>query len=80
MDNGDLRVHRSGGVALELGGQEERRLDIFLERGAAVHHVDVTDHRNRHAQVATCTPSTAELAPPTLPQLCVVQQGQRWEG
>lgn len=55
VDNGDLRVHGARGVALELGGQEERCLHVFLERDAAVHHMDVTDHWNRHAQVATCT-------------------------
>lgn len=57
MDNGDIRVHRSGGISLEVGGQEEGCLDIFLECDTIVHHVDVTDHRNCHAQVSTCTPT-----------------------
>lgn len=58
VDNGDIRVHRLGGVSLEVCGQEEGCLDIFLECDTIVHHVDVTDHRNRHAQVSTCTPTT----------------------
>lgn len=60
VDDVDVRVRGPGGVALELGGQEERRLNILLEGVAAVHHVDVTDHRNRHAQVAACTPATPQ--------------------
>lgn len=71
MDNGDIRVHRSGGVSLEVCRQEEGCLDIFLECDTIVHHVDVTDHWNRHAQVLTCTPAThhnelyrAQLSPP----------------
>lgn len=55
VDDGDVGVEGVGGVGLELGGQEERSLDVFLKRVSVLHHVDGADHRHRHPQVPTCT-------------------------
>lgn len=79
MDDGHLRVRGVGGVALELGGQEERRLDLLVERDASLHQVDVADHRDRQAQVPTCSAHTTVR--PLKTQLRLGEgPADRWEG
>jgi len=56
VDDCDVRVGGPGWAALELSRQEDRRLHIFVERLAVLHHADVADHRYGHAQVSTCKP------------------------
>lgn len=54
VDDGDVGVERLRRIGLVLGGQEERRQNVFLKCLPVVQHVDVTDHRHRHPQVPAC--------------------------